>query len=63
MTRKHFKLLAAIIADIKNDDERSLMASKFGSVYASTNPLFNWDTWYKACCVPTMDIGTPMACR
>jgi hypothetical protein len=49
MSRKHFRLLAEAISEIKDEEIRKDTASKIGSVCSKLNPLFNWYTWKAAC--------------
>lgn len=49
MTRKHFKALAEVIADIPDVNERIRTAVRIGGVCAKCNSQFNWQKWDKAC--------------
>ena len=49
MTRKHFMLLAEIISELKNSEERKRMADVIGNVCADSNKHFDWTRWRSAC--------------
>jgi hypothetical protein len=43
LTRKHFTLAAEIIGHIDNDENREVVASGFGDLFAETHDLFDQD--------------------
>ena len=49
MSKKHFKLLAEAIAEIKDIETRKEVAYKIGSVCNLVNSLFDWHRWNIAC--------------
>jgi hypothetical protein len=49
MTRKHFRLIAAIIAKIENISERKAMAELNAVTCARSNPRFNRAKFFAAC--------------
>ena len=49
MSRKHFRALAAIIALIKNMDDRRTVAYAIAVICAESNQGFKHGTFYKAC--------------
>lgn len=49
MSRKHFRAIAAAIAEIKGRAERRRTAERMAVVCASLNPRFNFTTFMTAC--------------
>ena len=49
MTRKHFRMIAAIIAKIENLTERRAMAELNAINCAASNPRFNRVKFFAAC--------------
>ena len=49
MTRKHFRLIAAIIAKIENTTERRVMAELNAVTCARANPRFDRAKFFAAC--------------
>ena len=49
MTRKHFEVLAAAVAEIENETARRKAAEKTAVACALTNPRFNRERFFTAC--------------
>lgn len=49
MTRKHFQMIAAVVAEIKDDHERKEAAIRFAFLLPSYNPNFNRARFLDAC--------------
>jgi hypothetical protein len=49
MSRKHFKVFAARIAEIEDLEERQRYASFVGEACAECNCNFDWSIWLSAC--------------
>jgi len=49
MTRKHFRMLAEVIAHIENPVERRELAEKIAADCAKSNPRFDRSKFLKAC--------------
>ena len=58
MTRKHFTMIAAVIAEIEDKRERHNAAVRFAFVLPSYNPNFNRYRFLEACGVDTMSEKT-----
>lgn len=49
MSRKHFRAMAAIIKDIKDQTERKRVAEEMADLCASSNSLFSRSQFLEAC--------------
>lgn len=49
MTKKHFEALAAITAQISNEQTRRFTAENQADYFASVNPLFDRNGYLRAC--------------
>lgn len=49
MTRKHFKMIAAIIAKIENKDSRVMAYREFADMCQNENPNFDRGRFRAAC--------------
>jgi hypothetical protein len=49
LERRHYKLIAAIIASLPDTASKLLVAHHFGKLLASTNPNFDYDRFIAAC--------------
>lgn len=49
MTRKHFQLVANVVAAIDNLDTRKEVALNFASEFTKENPRFDIEKFIKAC--------------
>lgn len=49
MTRKHFEMIATVVAQIKDPEERAATATRFAFLLPSYNPAFNTPRFLEAC--------------
>lgn len=49
MTRKHFEMIAAVVAEIKDTDDREATAARFAFLLPSYNANFNRERFFEAC--------------
>ncbi len=49
MTKKDFEMIAAIVADIRNADDRAATATHFANKLSATNPRFDRARFIAAC--------------
>ena len=55
-TRKHFELVAEVIASVANVDTRKVLCEEWSLKLAKTNRRFDFGTFAKACDVSEMDL-------
>jgi hypothetical protein len=55
-TRKHFELVAEVIASVADVDTRKVLCEEWSLKLAKTNRRFNFGTFAKACDVSEMDL-------
>jgi len=49
MTRKDYKALAAVVAQVPDMDTRLFLADRIGAVLKADNARFDWARWMDAC--------------
>ena len=49
MTRKHFELVAAVVKNINNEDDRVEAACKFANAFQLENPRYSAERFFAAC--------------
>ena len=49
MTRKHFRLMADVISQVKDVEDRTRQAVAMAAMCAASNPRFDSYKWYAAC--------------
>ncbi len=49
MTRKHFEMIAAVVAEIKDAEDRAGAATRFAFLLPSYNANFDRDRFLEAC--------------
>jgi hypothetical protein len=49
MSKKHFVMLAAIIAEVSDMGTRNGLCIDIGNICKELNSNFNWTVWKKAC--------------
>lgn len=50
MTKKHFKLIATVIANLdKNNFDKEYLIDMLGTIFREINPRFDYTRWVDAC--------------
>lgn len=49
MTKKHFQLIAAVVQNIRDNDDRVNAAIAFANAFREENPRFDSERFFAAC--------------